>query len=144
MKVFLHQNILLHIKCINQSYIFRLLQHIWMNLLIIIKYFLFVCFSTSLMIVSTEDPEEQKCYFLYYYIKEIYNIEKVFRVFRKHQGHTHTQTKTRLKTSLRRSPDFAIQSSGSSGTFNFFSFKAFRVLQGGSRNGHTDSMLELR
>ena len=32
--------------------------------------------------VSTEDPEEQKCYFLYYYIKEIYNIKKVFRVFR--------------------------------------------------------------
>ena len=26
--------------------------------------------------VSTEDPEEQKCYFLYYYIKEIYNIKK--------------------------------------------------------------------
>ena len=32
--------------------------------------------------VSTEDPEEQKCSFLYYYIKEIYNIKKVFRVFR--------------------------------------------------------------
>ena len=32
--------------------------------------------------VSPEDPEEQKCYFLYYYIKEIYNIKKVFRVFR--------------------------------------------------------------
>ena len=26
--------------------------------------------------VSTEDPEEQKCYFLYYYIKEIYNIKR--------------------------------------------------------------------
>ena len=26
--------------------------------------------------VSTEDPEEQKCYFLYYYIKEMYNIKK--------------------------------------------------------------------
>jgi hypothetical protein len=26
--------------------------------------------------VSPEDPEEQKCYFLYYYIKEIYNIKK--------------------------------------------------------------------
>ena len=26
--------------------------------------------------VSTEDPEEQKCYFLYYHIKEIYNIKK--------------------------------------------------------------------
>ena len=26
--------------------------------------------------VSTEGPEEQKCYFLYYYIKEIYNIKK--------------------------------------------------------------------
>ena len=26
--------------------------------------------------VFTEDPEEQKCYFLYYYIKEIYNIKK--------------------------------------------------------------------
>ena len=26
--------------------------------------------------VSTEDPEEQKCYFLYYHIKEIYYIKK--------------------------------------------------------------------
>jgi hypothetical protein len=26
--------------------------------------------------VSPEDPEGQKCYFLYYYIKEIYNIKK--------------------------------------------------------------------
>ena len=29
--------------------------------------------------VSTEDPEEQKCYFLYYYIKEIYNIKRSSR-----------------------------------------------------------------
>ena len=33
-----------------------------------------VCLRVSLCI--TEDPEEQKCYFLYYYIKEIYNIKK--------------------------------------------------------------------
>ena len=26
--------------------------------------------------VSTEDPEEQKCYFLYYFIKEMYNIKR--------------------------------------------------------------------
>ena len=65
--------------------------------------------------VSPEDPEEQKCYFLYYYIKK-YTILKSLQGLQEHQGHTHTQTKTRLKTSLRRSPDFTIQSSGSSGT----------------------------
>ena len=58
--------------------------------------------------VSTEDPEEQKCYFLYYYIKEIYNIKKVFRVFRNVTNIYTLKPKTRAKTSLRRSSDFTI------------------------------------
>ena len=63
--------------------------------------------------VSTEDPEEQKCYFLYYYIKEIYNIKKSSGTSR---TYTQLNQKERVKTSSRRSSDFTLQSSGSSGT----------------------------
>ena len=35
-----------------------------------------IWFAFAYPCVSTEDPEEQKCYFLYYYINEIYNIKK--------------------------------------------------------------------
>ena len=35
-----------------------------------------IWFAFAYPCVSTEDPEEQKCYFLYYYIKEIYNIKR--------------------------------------------------------------------
>ena len=59
---------------------------------------------------------KSKSAIFYIIISKKYTILKSLQGLQEHQGHTHTQTKTRLKTSLRRSPDFTIQSSGSSGT----------------------------
>ena len=59
---------------------------------------------------------KSKSAILYIIISKKYTILKSLRGLQGHQGHTHTQTKTRLKTSSRRSLDFTLQSSGSSGT----------------------------
>ena len=59
---------------------------------------------------------KSKSAIFYIIISKKYTILKSLQGLQEHQGHTHTQTKTRLKTSLRRSPDFTIQSLGSSGT----------------------------
>jgi len=63
--------------------------------------------------VSTEDPEEQKCHFLYYHIKEIYNIKKVFRVFRNITNIHTIKPKHGWRLCRGRSSDFMLQSSGS-------------------------------
>ena len=57
-----------------------------------------------------------KTVIFYIIISKKYTILKSLQGLQEHREHKHTQTKTRLKTSLRRSPDFTIQSSGSSGT----------------------------
>ena len=65
--------------------------------------------------VSTEDPEDQKCYFLYYYIKEIYNIKKSSES----SGTSRTYTQLNQNTGedfLEEVFRFYAQSSGSSGT----------------------------
>ena len=65
--------------------------------------------------VSTEDPEEQKCYFLYYYIKEIYNIKRSSGS----SGTSRTYAQLNQNTGedlLEQVFSFTLQSSGSSGT----------------------------
>ena len=74
----------------------------------------FVCLRVSLCILLK--PPKSKSAIFYIIISKKYTILKSLQGLQEHQGHTHNQTKTRLKTSLRRSPDFTIQSSGSSGT----------------------------
>ena len=65
--------------------------------------------------VSTEDPEEQKCYFSYYYIKEKYNIKKSSGSSGTSRTYTQLNQNTGKKTSSRSSSNFTVQSSGSSG-----------------------------
>ena len=62
--------------------------------------------------VSTEDPEEQKCYFLYYYIKEIYNIKKSSGS----SGTSRTYTQSNQNTAEDFVEEGLQRSSGSSGT----------------------------
>ena len=59
---------------------------------------------------------KSKSAIFYIIISKKYTILKSLQGLQGHQGHTHTQTKTRVKTSLRSSSDFTLQSSGSSGT----------------------------
>ena len=67
--------------------------------------------------VSTEDPEEQKCYFLYYYIKEMYNIKKSSGSSGTSRTYTQLNQNTGEDFREKRSSNFTIQSSGSSGSW---------------------------
>ena len=72
--------------------------------------------------VSPEDPEEQKCSFLFFLLSIILKYKKVFRVFIKSANLAQTQTKSRLKTTPTQSSDFQHKSSWSSGTAVFVHF----------------------
>ena len=59
---------------------------------------------------------KSKSAIFYIIISKKYTILKSLQGLQEHHEHTHNYTKTRMKTSSRRSSDFTLQSSGSSGT----------------------------